>query len=46
MYVPKAKKNLVSVHRLASDNHDFFEFHPDFFLIKDQAMKKTLLRGK
>jgi hypothetical protein len=44
--VPSAKKNLVSVHRLAADNHAFLEFHPDFFLIEDQATKKTLLEGK
>ena len=46
LYVPKANKNLVSVHRLTSDNSTFIEFHPDFFLIKDQATKKTLLRGR
>lgn len=46
LYVPKANKNLVSVHRLTSDNSAFIEFHPDFFLIKDQATKKLLLRGR
>jgi hypothetical protein len=46
LHVPYAKKNLVSVHRLATDNHAFLEFHPDFFLIKDQGTKKTLLEGK
>jgi histone deacetylase 1/2 len=46
LYVPKANKNLVSVHRLTSDNSIFIEFHPDSFLIKDQATKKTLLRGR
>jgi hypothetical protein len=46
LHVPSAKKNLVSVHRLAVDNHAFLEFHPDFFLVKDQATKKTLLEGK
>jgi hypothetical protein len=35
LYVPKAKKNLVSVHRFTTDNHAFMEFHPDFFLVKD-----------
>jgi hypothetical protein len=38
-------KNLVSVHRLASDNNVFLEFHPDFFLIKDRDTKSTLLEG-
>jgi hypothetical protein len=46
LYVPKANKNLVSVHRLTSDNSAFIEFHPDFFVIKDQATRSTLLRGQ
>jgi hypothetical protein len=45
-HVPGACKNLVSVHHLASDNNAFLEFHPDFFLIKDQATKEILLRGR
>jgi hypothetical protein len=45
-HVPNAKKNLVSVHRLAVDNNAFLEFHPNFFLIKDQATRRTLLEGK
>jgi hypothetical protein len=46
LHVPTSKKNLVSVNRLAADNHAFLEFHPDFFFIKDQATKKTLFEGK
>jgi hypothetical protein len=46
LHVPEACKNPVSVHHLATDNNAFLEFHPDFFLIKDQATKTTLLRGK
>jgi histone deacetylase 1/2 len=46
LHVPNAKRNLVSVHRLATDNRAFLEFHPNFFLIKDQATKRTLLEGK
>jgi histone deacetylase 1/2 len=45
LYIPKVGKNLVSVHRLTSDNHAFIEYHPDCFLIKDQVMKKMLFRG-
>jgi hypothetical protein len=45
LYVPEAKKNLVSLHRLTTDNSAFIEFHPDFFLIKDQATRRPLLRG-
>jgi hypothetical protein len=40
------RKNLVSVHHLATDNRAFLEFHPNFFFIKDQATKKTLLEAK
>jgi hypothetical protein len=36
LYVPQASKNLVSIHKLARDNHAFFEFHPNFFLIKNK----------
>jgi histone deacetylase 1/2 len=45
LHVPATKKNLVSVHRLASDNNVFLEFHPDFFLIKDRDRRSTLLKG-
>jgi hypothetical protein len=46
LHVPHAKQNLVSIHRLAADNRAFLEFHPNFFLIKDQVTKKMLLEGK
>ena len=46
LHVPQATKNLVSVHKLASGNSAFLEFHPDFFAIKDQATKKTILKGR
>jgi hypothetical protein len=46
LHVPHANKSLVSVNRLARDNRVFFEFHPDHFSIKEQATKKTLLRGR
>jgi len=35
LHVPKATKNLLSVHRLARDNNAFLEFHPSYFSIKD-----------
>lgn len=46
LHVPKVQKNLVSVHKLALDNHVFLEFHPNFFLIKDQVTKRVLHRGR
>jgi hypothetical protein len=46
LYVPRSKKNLISVHHLTSDNSVFIELHPTFFLIKDQKTKTILLRGQ
>lgn len=46
LHVTSAKKNLVSIHCLAVDNHAFLEFHPNSFFIKDKAKRKILFRGK
>jgi len=46
LHVPSADKSLVSVHRLTTDNNVFLEFHPNFFLIKDQETKQVLLQGR
>ena len=46
LHVPGAHKSLVSVHRLATDNNAYLEFHPNFFLIKDRATKTILHRGR
>jgi histone deacetylase 1/2 len=46
LHVPASAKSLASVHKLAKDNHAFFEFHPDFFLIKDQDTRKILHHGR
>jgi hypothetical protein len=46
LYTPKATKNLISVHKLAANNYAFLEYHPDFSVIKDRAMRKPLLRGR
>jgi histone deacetylase 1/2 len=46
LYAPSANKNLISLHHFAADNNAFLEFHPDFFLVKDQETKRTLLRGR
>jgi hypothetical protein len=42
-HVPRAHKQLVSIHRFNLDNHTFIELHPFFFLIKDQTTKKVML---
>jgi histone deacetylase 1/2 len=46
LHVTNAHKSLASVHRISSDNNVFLEFHPEFFLIKDQTTKKVLHRGR
>jgi uncharacterized membrane protein YgcG len=33
LHVPAADKNLISVHRLTSDNHAYLEFYPNHFLV-------------
>lgn len=43
--VPHTTKNLLSTHRLTIDNNVCVENHPHYFLIKDRASKKVLLRG-
>jgi hypothetical protein len=45
LYVPRTKKNLVSIDCLTTNNSIFIELHPTFFLIKDQKTRTTLLRG-
>jgi histone deacetylase 1/2 len=46
LHVLDAAKNLVSVHHLTRDNFVFLEFHPDYFLVKDQTTKNTILKGR
>jgi hypothetical protein len=42
LHVPSTHKNLVSIHRLTTDNPIFIEYHSHYFLVKDQAMRKVL----
>ena len=46
LHVPRASKNLLSVHCLAKDNNVYLEFYPFFFLIKDRVTRRTLHRGR
>jgi hypothetical protein len=46
LFVPKAHKNLVSVHRFTKDNNLYLQNHPYRFFVKDQDTKKTLLEGR
>ena len=45
-HVPHLATILISRSKFCTNNNSFFEFHPIFFLIKDQDMKKALLQGK
>ena len=38
--------NILSVFRLCTDNIAFVEFYPNFFLVKDQVLKKVLQQGQ
>ena len=46
LHVPHITKNLMSVSQFAKDNVVYFEFHPYFCFVKDQATMRTLLVGK
>lgn len=46
LHVPSSHKSLASVHQLTRDNNAYIEFHPNFFLIKEQATKKILHQGR
>jgi hypothetical protein len=45
LHIPSTQKNLIFVHHFTLDNATFTEFHPYFFLIKDQKMRKVLLHN-
>lgn len=43
--VIKLKSQLLSVQQFVKDNSYFFQFHGDFFLMKDKINKSVLMRG-
>jgi hypothetical protein len=45
LHVPHISQNLLSVQKFTTDTNTFFEFHPKFFSVKDQATRRTLLQG-
>ena len=45
LHAPHLATNLVSVAHFCADNNTFVEFHPRFFLVKEQITKKVLLKG-
>jgi histone deacetylase 1/2 len=44
LHVPSARKNLLSVKRLASDNKAFIEFHPHSFLLRIKPRRKSFIK--
>jgi hypothetical protein len=36
------QKNILSVHKLTTDNPIFIEYHSHYFLVKDRAARKIL----
>jgi len=46
LYVPQIQKNLTSVSQFTRDNNIYIEFHSSFFLVKDEATGRVLLRSK
>ena len=45
LHTPKISKRLIIVNRLCIDNNAFIEFHPTFFLVKDQLSKEVIFQG-
>jgi len=46
LHVPDSSKNLLSVNRFTRDNGVFLEFHPNYFVVKEQSTRKPLLEGR
>ncbi|XP_019435087.1 PREDICTED: uncharacterized protein LOC109341601 [Lupinus angustifolius] len=45
LLVPTITKNLMSVSQFAKDNCCYFEFHPNYCLVKSQDTDEVLLQG-
>lgn len=43
IYAPHIQKNLLFVKQFTKENSCFFEFHNDFFAIKDKVTQKPIL---
>ena len=46
LHVPNSEQSLLSAYQLMKDNHVFIELHPETFLVKDQATRRTILQNK
>jgi hypothetical protein len=45
LHVPLITKNLLSVHKFTLETNTYIEFHPLFFLVKEQGSGRILLQG-
>jgi histone deacetylase 1/2 len=45
LHVPSITRSLLYVRRFTLDNKVFFEFHPNFFFVKDRDTRAILLSG-
>jgi hypothetical protein len=45
LHVPLVTKNLLSIHKFTLDTNTYIEFHPWYFLVKEQGSRKVLLQG-
>ncbi|KAK9057449.1 hypothetical protein SSX86_022284 [Deinandra increscens subsp. villosa] len=45
LHVPNIKRNLLSVQQFCRDNDVYFEFHANYFSVKDTSTHTTLLTG-
>jgi hypothetical protein len=45
LHVLQAAKNLLSVHRFTTYNHESLEYFPNFSLVKDLDTRRHLLKG-
>jgi histone deacetylase 1/2 len=46
LHVPAITKNLLSIRRLAYDNHVIVEFHPNSVFVKDLLTRAIILSGR
>jgi hypothetical protein len=45
LHVPLITKNLISVHKFTLETNTYIEFHPWFFVVKEQGSGRVLLHG-
>ena len=46
LYVPKITKDLLNVSQFARDYHVYFQFYPNYCVVKSQDSQEVVLQGK